>query len=1019
MSSSCSWLRTRALARLAVFCAVLGILPRTLWPQEPASTPKRVLILYSFDNEEGIYSGFDHILRAQVRMRVRGRVEFYTEYLDMIRFPAPEHARETVKLLKLKYAQRKPDLVVPVSYSAVQFLMGEGKELFPGTPVVALFNVRRLEDLNHRVAAGPSGPGVTGVASTDEPVRTLDLALRLQPDTERVAIVVGSSLLERYWLDQLKQDFSPYAGKVEITYLTGQSVDEMLKQIRVLPPHTVILSTFFFEDATGQYFLPEEILDLIAREAHVPIYGIYSSYIGHGVVGGRMTNSEILGRKVAGLAVPVLNGENAGSIPFVVDNSAEDTVDWRQLQRWGISEKRLPPSTVELFREPSAWERYRIVILAMICLFVVETFLIIALVLSVRRRRQAERALLGEKTLADAVIESLPGVFFLQDEAGRNVRWNRNAKEMSRYGPGDVSLLGNVSKNDREAAQRARREVFERGSGGIELEMLIGGDKTAPFYFTGVNVELEGKPYLAAVGIDLTAKKTAEEALRRSEARLRALVEHAPYGIGTISVQQDRFSNANPALVKLLGYKSEVELREQVVSRDLYPDGGSHDFRAQPTRAEFFNAVEFTWKRKDGKPVYVRASGRRILQPQDHEELIEIIAEDVTARRQLEEQLRHAQKMEALGQLAGSVAHDFNNLLSVIIGYSELLSAAPNIDGALVAHLETIKRAGERAASLTAQLLAFSRRQVLQLSVVNLNALVRETEKMLQRLMGEDVEQKIVLEPALWKTRADSGQLVQVIMNLAINSRHAMAKGGVLTITTANVTFDEVATFDGVDVQSGNYVMLSVTDTGCGMDARTRARIFEPFFTTKEAGKGTGLGLATVYGIVKQSGGYIFAHSEKGKGTTFRVYLPLAEAAPEMVPTHVVPDAPQGSETLLVVEDEPAFRDLLRDTLQSRGYRVLIAANGVDALQIAERYADSIRLLITDVIMPQMSGPELARSLRKMRHNINVVYISGYTDDKVGDISSSSELILIQKPFYMDDLIRKIEEILGRQRVKN
>jgi PAS domain S-box-containing protein len=496
---------------------------------------------------------------------------------------------------------------------------------------------------------------------------------------------------------------------------------------------------------------------------------------------------------------------------------------------------------------------------------------------------------------------------------------------------------------------------------------------------------------------------------------MRSLVQNAPYGIGTISVREDRFLHANPALVKLLGYKSEAEVLALAVSRDLYSGADSYGSRAQPIWSDFFSAVELNWKRKDGRPVIVRASGRRIPATVDQGDLIEIIAEDVTARRSLEEQLRQAQKLEALGQLSGSVAHDFNNLLSVIIGYSELLSANPASEGPMRTHLETIKRAGERAASLTAQLLAFSRRQVLQPSIVNLNSLVRETQKMLQRLMRENVEHKVVLDPELWKTRADPGQIVQVIMNLAINARDAMPKGGTLTIETANVTFGDVTTVHDVEVAPGHYVKMSVSDTGIGMDPETLARIFEPFFTTKEAGRGTGLGLATVYGIVKQTGGYIFADSTVSKGTTFSVYLPQAGHPADGQPSQSRPASiRKGSETLLVVEDEIAFRDLLHEGLQARGYHVLVAANGAEALRVAEEFSGPIRILVTDVIMPQMSGPELARTLRKIRPGTEVLYMSGYTADKVSDISSSGDMILMQKPFYVDDLVQKIQEILAR-----
>lgn len=290
---------------------------------------------------------------------------------------------------------------------------------------------------------------------------------------------------------------------------------------------------------------------------------------------------------------------------------------------------------------------------------------------------------------------------------------------------------------------------------------------------------------------------------------------------------------------------------------------------------------------------------------------------------------------------------------------------------------------------------------------------------MLQRLMGEDIEQKIVLASALGKAKADPGQIVQVIMNLAVNARDAMASGGKLTIETANVSFEDVTSIDGVAVPQGHYVMLSVSDTGAGMDAETRGRIFEPFFTTKPEGKGTGLGLATVYGIVKQSGGYVFAESELRKGTTFKVYLPQAELPVEEVslsPAQTAETPPDLEMALLVVEDEQAFRDLLRDGLQSRGYHVLIAANGVEALQVAERYEGPIRLLVTDVIMPQMSGPELAKCLTKVRSNMGVLYMSGYTDDKVGNILESDDgNTLLQKPFYIEELVQKIQEMLRRK----
>jgi len=1012
--------RIRSSALLAILGAV-GIsvaLSDLGWGQETLAAPKRVLILYSFDNEQELYAGLDRVVRSQLRMRVRGRVEFYTEYLDLVRFPSAEHAQDMVKRLTLEYGLRKPDLIVPVSFGAMQFLLNQGQSLFPGTPMVALFNERRLHDLREYLSKTPSA-NITGVASRDDVAGTLDLALQLQPDTQHVAIIVGSSALEKYWLDQLHNDLDPYAEKVDLRYLANLQMKELLQRVADLPPHTIILNTFFFQDATGQFLLPEETLDLIRRSAHVPIYGIYSSYIGHGVVGGLMTNPELTGKKLADLAVPVLNGERASNIPIVRDDSMRDTVDGRELQRWGISESRLPASTLELFREPSGWERYRTLVLAVTAIGLLQTLLIVGLILNIRGRRGAEKALLREKALADAVIEGLPGVFVLQDQQGRNIRWNKNMELTIRQRPDEAGNLSNIAGHDRAKVRLARDAVFSRGIAHTEAEVLTEDGKIAPYYFTGVKVDLEGKPHLAAIGLDLSERKMMEDALRRSEGAIRALVDNAPYGIATISSRDDRFLKANPAMVKLLGYESEAEVLRLCLSRDLYVESDAYGPRTQATPADFFNAVEFTWKRSDGKPIHVRASGRRVTQEQGQGDLVEIIAEDVTAQRSLEEQLRHSQKMEALGKLSGSVAHDFNNLLGVIIGYTELLSMNSEIEESMKVKLATIKKAGERAASLTAQLLAFSRRQVMQLSVVSLNALVRETEKMLQRLMRENVRVETTLDPDLWKVRADASQIVQVIINLAINARDAMPTGGTLSIKTGNASFENSVNLCGTEVAPGRYAMLAVSDTGTGMDQETLARIFEPFFTTKTDGKGTGLGLATTYGIVKQTGGYIFANTALGKGTTFTIYIPRHEESSERVSSNLDVaqrrDQEKGSETVLVVEDETAFRHLLREGLQARGYQVLEALNGMDALQVAEQFPGEIRMVVTDVIMPHMSGPELASALRKARPDTEFVYMSGYSYDEVTDDPISDELKLMQKPFQIDQLTGKIREILSRR----
>ena len=383
--------------------------------------------------------------------------------------------------------------------------------------------------------------------------------------------------------------------------------------------------------------------------------------------------------------------------------------------------------------------------------------------------------------------------------------------------------------------------------------------------------------------------------------------------------------------------------------------------------------------------------------------------------REKEEQLRQSQKMEAVGQLAGGIAHDFNNLLTAINGYSELSLRRLQAEDPLHRNIKEIKKAGERAASLTRQLLAFSRKQVLQPKVLALNSIISEVEKMLSRLIGEDIELRTVLEPQLGSIKADPGQIEQVLLNLAVNARDAMPHGGKLTIETGNVYLDGEYAKQHIAVNPGHYVMLAVSDSGTGMDEKTQARIFEPFFTTKEAGKGTGLGLSTVYGIVKQSGGNIWVYSEVGQGTSFKVYMPrVDEGAQEYKRSAEPEDVMQGTGVILLAEDEEMVRKLAREVLEMCGYKVLEAANGGAALLICERHQESIDLLITDVIMPEMGGRELATRLSQLRPEMKVLYMSGYTDNAIvhqGVLDEGANFI--QKPFSPQTLASKIREVLG------
>ena len=507
--------------------------------------------------------------------------------------------------------------------------------------------------------------------------------------------------------------------------------------------------------------------------------------------------------------------------------------------------------------------------------------------------------------------------------------------------------------------------------------------------------------------------KRYEEALRRSEARSRSLILSAAFGICRCTLG-GRFLDVNPALINMLGHGSVEDLLKLDARREVFVNPQGLDRLAEDyRRTGSLNGVELQWRRKDGRVIIVRLSGCAATISDEPEEVLELIAEDITDRRQLEEQLRQAQKMDAVGRLAGGVAHDFNNLLMVINGYTEVLLEQLEQGSAMHHKVQSIQQAADRAATLTRQLLAFSRKQLLELKVVDVNTVIGDMERLLRPLIGENIELVTRLSTETGHTRADAGQLEQVIMNLVVNAKDAMPEGGKLTVESSDVTVRH-SFREHRFIQPGRYAVISVTDTGHGMDKETQSRIFEPFFTTKEKGKGTGLGLSTVYGIVKQSSGYVFAQSELGAGTTFYVYLPRVEdSAEELSPAQSQQSEAGGCETVLLVEDEESVRELVRLTLAARGYKVLEAENGECGLRVSESFKENIDILITDVVMPGIGGRELAKKLLALRPGISVLYLSGYTEDAViTQGAPGPSTAFLQKPFTLQNLAKKVREVL-------
>ena len=633
------------------------------------------------------------------------------------------------------------------------------------------------------------------------------------------------------------------------------------------------------------------------------------------------------------------------------------------------------------------------------------------------RRRLFER-----EELFRLISDNAADMIAVVDMDGKRIYNSQSYSRVLGYGEAELrssSSFEQIHVDDRERVRAAAEEARRTGVGKVLEYRIRHKDGTWRVLESTASVirSPAGEPQkLVIVNRDITERKKAAESLRQSESGFRSVVEDAPYGIFRCR-SDGKIVSANPALQRMLGYENREELLQKGFAEDVFSSASEFQkLKGLLDDGKEFKDVAVEMKRRDGAQITLRCSGRG-MKDDEGSRSFDVFAEDVTEKRILERQLQMAAKMEAVGRLSGGIAHDFNNLLGVIIGYSQLFKRKLDPQSPLLEHAEEIEKAGMRAAALTRQLLAFSRQQVLTPAVLNLNDLVTDMVKMLPRLIGEDIAVSTVMASDLGSVKADRGQIEQVIMNLAVNARDAMPEGGKLLIKTSNRVLDQAYARQHAGARPGQYVMLEMADSGMGMDGDTLTHIFEPFFTTKGVGKGTGLGLATVYGVVKQSEGYIWVDSEPGKGASFQVFLPkVSEAKTDDMPaTPRHHKATSCSETILLVEDSDPLRKLTQSVLESSGFRVLVAENGEDALRVAGLHGAKIDLLVTDVVMPGINGRVLAERLLAKLPGMKVLFISGYTDsfNAVHGVRERG-MALLNKPYTEEDLIESVRKVLDQ-----
>ncbi|MGC4054328.1 MAG: ABC transporter substrate binding protein [Paludibaculum sp.] len=878
---------------LAALCAG-SALAQPAAPASEAPSPKRnVLILNSYHQNfpwtNDLVLGVEDVLSA-----LPFEVEVWTEFLDSKRRSGPAHEAWMEETLRQKYHALRLDLIVSSDDEALQFLLKHRVDLFGNVPVV--FSGVSSPDLVQRVPRA----SYTGVVEEFDLQGYLDAALRLFPKTRHVFAVSDASSSNQVHLRALRV-IARRRPQLHFEYLDGSGLEfsQILNRLRAMPSDSLVVTTSFSHDHSGQYIpLPDSAAQISRAAGSVPVFSPTGVSMGQGFAGGCVNNGRAHGLQAGNIARRVLEGASTADVPVARHGVLQMVLDYNVLERLGVKPELIPAGAVLVNRPDrisDIYDRNRMLIWMGAAFTIIQFLIIAAMVANVVRRRKAERQLRSSQ----AHLE--------------------RAQKLAR--------LGSWEKDPNTGALRWSDEVYR---------------------IHGLNPEI--------------------------------------------------FEPTFDHLMDLV----HPDDRERIRAMALTADKESRN-----------RAMEYRILRPDGRVRHVRSYGE-FTKLRDGRSMVMGTVQDVTEMKEIEEQFRHVQRVESLGTLAGGIAHDFNNLLTVINGYSHMLLGRVGEQDQNRRLLLEIQRAGQRAADLTRQLLAFSRKQVLQPQVLDLNEVAMSMQGLLVPLLGETVELRFQTAKSLSRVRADRTQLAQVLLNLAANARDAMPMGGAFTIRTANEEIMEARSSQAMDLQPGQYVALYAMDTGAGMDEATRERIFEPFFTTKEVGKGTGLGLSSVYGIVKQSGGHISVFSKPGQGATFRILLPAVDEPATVVSTPAWGPGKQASHhVILLVEDQGQVRELARETLSQLGYRTYAASNGEQALELFSKADPPVELLITDVVMPGMSGPELAERLLQHNPKLGVLYMSGYPGESLEQENGSGMGHILRKPFLPKDLEAMVEEMLA------
>ena len=874
---------------------VLAVCLLTAWPislYANDSEIKKVLVLNSyhpgFTWSDGIMDG----IRSEFK-KSEQNIQIDIEYMDTKRISDLQHYNNLYKLYKYKFIKRDYDLILTSDDNAFSFVLKYHDKLFPNKPVVFC----GLNALDKSLEIELSRLGwITGSVEMYDIMGNIDLMLGIHPDVKQIVVISDNTVSSQTCKRKVQEAALQMPDAIKFNYLKEDAyMEDVLAKVRALPLNSVVLLMSFFKDQEGRYYTPQEGGKIISENSSVPVYSAWDFYLGHGITGGLITNSNAQGEMGVKIALRILNGQKISDIPVSREPANNYMFDYLQIQKFGIKQSELPKDSIVINKPYSFYSDNKVLIWSVVISITILTIIIFFLITSIATRRRTEKALRESKERIKAILKASP--------VGIGLVINR--------------------KLDWANERMCRMDGYDQGSRiGQSVRILYSDDK---------EYKRVGREVYAGI------KKT---------------------GIG------------------------------HVETRLVRKNGTTFDCRIQACNLDPMDPVKG--------------------------QIIAVI--DISKTKLFEAQLLQACKMEAVGTLAGGISHDFNNLLQAIMGYTQILLLNKSKEDPEFFQLEQIEKSAQRGGELTRQLLTFSRNVESKPTPLNLNNEIKRTYTILKRTIPRMIEIELILEDDLKNINADPIQMEQILMNLAVNSRDAMSDGGRLVFETKNVTLDEEYFKTNPAAMPGEYVMLSIADTGCGMDKETMEHIYEPFFTTKEVGKGTGLGLAMVYGIVESHGGYITSYSKPDEGTTFRIYYPVLQSDIEVQASEEAEELQGGSETILLVDDEEAVLDIAKSMMERFGYTTITAENGEDAIEIFKKSNPYPDLVILDVGMPGMGGHKCLIELLKIYPDLKVIIASGYPENgKVEKTIKAGAADFVAKPYSLADMVKKVREILDSE----